>query len=210
MREPFNGISHLGAAVAAGAGLGVLQYLARGEFFRQLSLGIYGLSLVLMFAASGLYHTVKARPAVMTWLRKLDHAAIYLLIAGTYTPICLHSFEGFWKWGMLAIVWGMALIGIAIKLLWIGAPRGLTAGIYLLMGWFSVLGAGEMLAHMPAGALAWLLAGGLMFTLGALVYIARRPNIKPEVFGFHGIWHMFVILGALSHYIGIAWYIARV
>jgi hemolysin III len=78
------------------------------------------------------------------------------------------------------------------------------------MGWLSIIGLREMLVRMPAGALAWLLAGGLMFTLGALVYIARRPNIKPEVFGFHGIWHMFVILGALSHYIGIAWYIARV
>jgi len=208
MREPVNGLTHLGAAVAAGAGLGVLLYLGRGEFFRQVSLLVYGLSLVLMFAASGVYHTLRARPEILVWLRKLDHSAIYLLIAGTYTPICLHFFAGFWRWGMLAIIWGMALGGIIAKLFWINAPRWLTAGIYLLMGWLSVLALRQMLLNMPPGALIWLALGGVWFSVGAVIYILRKPNFIPGVFGFHEVWHIFVILGALSHYILIAAYVA--
>lgn len=207
-REPVNGLTHLGAAVAAGAGLGALLYLGRGEIFRQVSLLVYGLSLVLMFAASGIYHTLRARPEILVWLRKLDHSAIYLLIAGTYTPICLHFFEGFWRWGMLAIIWGMALGGITAKLFWINAPRWLTAGIYLLMGWLSVLALREMLLNMPPGALIWLALGGVWFTIGAVIYVLRKPNFIPGVFGFHEVWHIFVILGALSHYILIAAYVA--
>lgn len=208
IREPFNGLSHLGAALAAIVGLGLLIYLARGEFFRQISLTIYGLSLVGMFAASAVYHSLHAGPRLSQWLRKLDHSAIYILIAGTYTPICLNFFEGFWRWGMLVIIWSMAIGGIAIKLLVINAPRLITAGMYLLMGWFSMLAAREMLVRMPAGALAWLLAGGLLFTFGALIYVFERPNLRPGVFGYHEVWHIFVILGALSHYILIAWFVA--
>lgn len=208
LREPFNGLSHLGAAVAAGAGLGLLLYLARGEFFRQLSLLVYGLSLVLMFLASGIYHIVKARPSVLSWLRKLDHSSIYLLIAGTYTPICLYFFEGFWRWGMLVIIWTMAVAGITVKVFVINAPRFLTAGIYLLMGWIAVIASRQMFTQMPPSAIGWLLAGGLLFTLGAVVYVAKRPDFWPGRFGFHEIWHIFVILGALSHYILIAAYIA--
>ncbi len=208
LREPFNGISHLAAAVAAGLGLGLLLVLGRGQLLRQLSLLIYGLSLVLMFLASGVYHLVKARPSVLTWLRKLDHASIYLLIAGTYTPICLHFFEGFWRWGVLAVIWTMALVGIIVKVFVINAPRFLTAAIYLLMGWLGVIASRQMFAQMPPSAIGWLLAGGLLFTLGAVVYVAKRPNFWPNTFGFHGIWHIFVILGALSHYILIAAFVA--
>jgi hemolysin III len=208
IREPINGFSHLGAAIAAGIGLVILLYLARGQFFRQLSLLIYGLSLVLMFSTSAIYHLVSTRPKVELWLRKLDHSAIYLLIAGTYTPICLYFFQGFWKWGLLAIVWCMAFAGILVKLFIIKVPRGFNAGIYLLMGWFSILGIRQMVLRMPPGALVLLLAGGIMFTLGALIYILKRPNLFPGVFGFHEVWHIFVILGALAHYIVVAAFIA--
>jgi hemolysin III len=208
LREPFNGVSHLVAAAVAGIGLGVLLYLARGQLASQLSLLIYGISLTLMFSASAAYHLADARPEKMLWLRKLDHSAIYLLIAGTYTPICVAFFSGFWRWGILAIIWSMAFIGIAVKLFIIRAPRGLTAGIYLLMGWVSVFAVRQMLLYMPAGALAWLIIGGVLFTLGAVVYITKWPDILPKVFGFHGIWHIIVILAAFSHFFLILRYIA--
>ena len=162
----------------------------------------------MMFSASSVYHLVQAGPRVSQWLRKLDHSAIFLLIAGTYTPICLRFFEGFWRWGLLAIIWSMAVVGIAIKMLYIRAPRGLSAGIYLLMGWMSIFGLGEMIESMPPGALAWLLAGGTLFSLGAVIYILKRPNFVPGIFGFHEIWHIFVIFGALSHFILVARYVA--
>jgi hemolysin III len=208
LREPVNGLTHLAAALAALPGMAIMIILAQGDALKQGSLFIYGSSLVLMFSASATYHLVKARQKVLVSLRKLDHAAIYLLIAGTYTPICLHYFSGFWKWGMLAIIWSLALLGIMVKLFTINAPRWLSATLYLLMGWLSLAGIREILTAMPVEAWAWLVAGGLFFTVGALVYAIKKPDFFPGVFGFHELWHIFVILGCLSHFILITAFVA--
>ncbi len=207
-REPVNALTHLGAAVAAVPGLVLLLYLGWGEPVKQATLALYGVSLVLMFLASGLYHMVKSTPQVILGLRKFDHSAIYLLIAGTYTPICFYYLEGGWRWGLLGAVWAMAIIGIGIKLFIIKAPRWVTAGIYLIMGWLAVAAGQEIFQALSPAALAWLLAGGVFFTIGAVVYITKWPNFVPNVFGFHELWHIFVILGALSHYILIAVFVA--
>ena len=131
----------------------------------------------------------------------------------SYTPfkiiiICLYFFNGFWKWGMLAIIWMIALIGIAIKLLWINAPRWANAAVYLAMGWLAMIGAREILTTMPPGAIVWLVLGGLVFSLGAVVYATKILNFKPGVFGYHESWHIFVIIGALCHFILILTYVA--
>jgi len=208
LREPVNGLTHLVTAILAAIGTAVLLVIGWGDLARVLSLLIYGLSLVLMFSSSAAYHMTNASEGVLLWLRKLDHSAIYLLIAGTYTPICLYYFEGFWRWGLLGIVWGMALAGILVKLFIIQAPRWITAGIYLLMGWMAVLGAREMWLRMPVGALVWLALGGLFFTLGAVIYIIKKPDFFPGKFGFHEVWHIFVILGCVCHFVVIAAYVA--
>lgn len=208
LRDPVSGLTHLGAALAAAVGLAVLLLVGRGNATREVSLLVYGCSLVLMFAASATYHLVKASPQVTKLLRTLDHSAIYLLIAGTYTPICLHFFSGFWRWGMLGIIWGMAVIGISVKVFILAAPRWLSAGIYLLMGWLSLAALKEMLAAMPVGALVWLFLGGLFFTGGAVVYITKRPDPYPGRFGFHEVWHIFVILGCLCHYVLVVAFVA--
>jgi hemolysin III len=208
LREPVNGLTHFFAAIVAAAGLIVLLVLGWNNFVKAISLSIYGVSLVLLFAASATYHLVKAGPRILASLRKLDHAAIYLLIAGTYTPICAIMFTGFWKWGLLAIIWSLAVIGIVVKMFIIDAPRWVSAGIYLIMGWLCIAAIGEMLRVLPAGALVWLLVGGVTYTLGAVVYITKKFDFFPGKFGFHEVWHIFVILGALAHYISIAVYIA--
>ena len=208
LREPVNGLTHLFAAILALLGLAGLLILGHDSLVKVIALLIYGFSLVLMFSSSAAYHLVKARPRIMQLLRKLDHTAIYALIAGTYTPICLHFFSGFWAWGMLVIIWGLALAGIVVKLFVIKAPRWLTAGIYLVMGWLSLMAIRQMLLFMPVGALVCLLLGGLFFTVGAVVYILKKPDFFPGIFGFHEIWHIFVILGCLSHFILIAAYVA--
>ncbi len=208
LRDPVSGLTHLGAAIAAVVGLVVLLYLGRGNTLKEVSLLVYGISLVLMFLASALYHMIKSRPEVIQRLRKFDHSAIYLLIAGTYTPICLHFFSGFWRWGLLGIIWGMALAGIGVKLFVIKAPRWVTAGIYLLMGWLAISAIRQMLQSMPVGAFVWLLVGGLFFTIGAVVYITKKPDFWPGIFGFHEVWHILVILGCLSHFILVAAFIA--
>jgi hemolysin III len=208
LREPVNGLTHLIAAIVALIGVVILVIIGWGNPGRVFSLVVYGVSLVLLFSASATYHLVNASPQGMQRLRKFDHSAIYLLIAGTYTPICFNMFEGFWKWGLLGIVWGLALVGIGVKLFVIKAPRWLTAGVYVLMGWLCIFGFREILAVLPAGALLWLLTGGIVFTIGAVVYVTKFPNPVPGKFGFHEVWHIFVILGALAHFVMIAVYVA--
>ncbi len=208
LREPINGLTHLFAAAGAVAGLITLLVLGWHSLLKEISLGVYGTSLILLFAASSTYHIVRAEPRVIAVLRKLDHSAIYLLIAGTYTPFCVVMFSGFWKWGLFAIIWSLAITGIVVKMFIINAPRWLTAGVYVMMGWLCLAAVGEMLRVLPVGALAWLLAGGIIYTLGALVYITKILDFLPGRFGFHEVWHIFVILGALAHFIAIAGYIA--
>jgi hemolysin III len=181
-----------------------LIYRGWGDTTRVIAYLIYGISLVLLFSSSAAYHLTRSSDRVMLILRKLDHTAIYLLIAGSYTPMCLIFFEGFWRVGMLTIIWSMALVGIIVKLFVIKAPRWVTAGLYLLMGWTCVMAVGEMIRTMPAGAFVWLILGGLFYTVGAVIYITRKLDFKPDVFGFHEVWHIFVILGAASHFIMIA------
>jgi len=146
---------------------------------------------------------VRVKEKTLEVFRKIDHAAIYLLIAGTYTPICINAFSGFWKWGLLGIVWSLAVIGITLKMFFIRAPRWLNAGIYVLMGWLSISAIGPMLASLPLWVLGWLLAGGIIYTLGAVVYITRIFDFKPGVFGFHEVWHIFVLLAAAAHFVAV-------
>lgn len=206
-REPVSGFTHFFAAIAALIGTVALLIAGRGSFAREASLAVYGACLISLFGASAAYHLVRAAPRAIGMLRRLDHSAIYLLIAGTYTPFCLLAFSGFWKWGLLAIIWSMAITGIIVKIFAMSAPRWLSAGTYVIMGWLCLGAVGQMLQVLPAGALAWLTAGGVVYTLGALVYVTRVFDFAPGRFGFHEVWHIFVILGALAHFISIAAYL---
>jgi hemolysin III len=209
LREPFSAISHLLAGVAAAVGLIWLLFASIDEDpLLRLSLFVYGLTLLLMFASSAAYHGYNGSRGTRLLLKKLDHTAIYLLIAGSYTPICVHFFEGFWRGPFLAIVWSLAAAGVVLKLFLIYIPRWMTAGLYLMLGWLSVFAFGEILRAFPPGALLWLVLGGLFFSIGALVYIFKKPDFLPGRFGFHEIWHIYVILGAFSHYILIARFVA--
>jgi hemolysin III len=209
-RDPVSSWIHLVSAVLAVLGLIALLIMGRSAPLKEVSLLIYGLSLIGMFTSSTIYHSTITDDSTLLRLRKMDHSSIYLLIAGSYTPLCLNFFTGFWRWPFLGIIWLFGLTGIIVKLFVIKAPRWVTAGIYLLMGWMSVFAVKNMLATMPTGALLWLLAGGLFYTVGAVIYITKRMDFKPDVFGFHEVWHIFVSLGALCHFILIAVYIAAV
>lgn len=208
LREPVNGLTHLGAAVVSAVGLVALLIAGRSTVGKEVSLLIYGSTLVMLFAASSTYHLVKGSPRVMGILRKVDHAAIYLLIAGSYTPFCYNMFSGFWQWGLLAIVWSLALLGVIVKIFIIRSPRWLNTAIYLVLGWLVVFAVREMLTTLPVGALVWLSAGGILYTLGAIVYATKIFNFVPGKFGFHEVWHIFVILGALAHFAAVILYVA--
>lgn len=203
LREPVNSLTHWGGAVLALIGLITLLILGWGTPAKIISLIVYGASLIFLFSASATYHMVQVKEKALEIFRKIDHAAIYLLIAGTYTPFCINAFSGFWKWGMLSIIWLLALIGIVVKVFYIGALRGLNAGIYLVMGWLCLAAIGQMLAVLPVWVISWLIAGGVIYTLGAVVYITRIFNFIPGVFGFHEIWHILVMLAAAAHFVAV-------
>ena len=203
LREPVNSLTHWGGAVLALIGLIVLLIIGWDTPAKIISLAVYGVSLIFLFSASATYHMVQVKDKALEIFRKVDHAAIYVLIAGTYTPFCINAFEGFWKWGMLSIIWSLAIIGIVVKIFYIRAPRWLNAGIYILMGWLSVTAAGEMLSALPAWVLTWMIIGGVIYTLGAIVYMTKIFNFKPGVFGFHEVWHIFVLLAAAAHFVAV-------
>jgi hemolysin III len=163
---------------------------------------------VFLFGSSAAYHLIKAEPRTIVYLRKLDHTAIYVLIAGSYTPICAIMFHGFWRWGFLAVVWSMAAAGIILKMFFLATPRWVTAGVYVLLGWLGVVAAGEVNRALPTGAVIGLAVGGLIYTVGAVIYITKKLDLFPGKFGFHEVWHLFVMLAALAHFITITVYIA--
>ncbi|MCB0102028.1 MAG: hemolysin III family protein [Anaerolineales bacterium] len=203
LREPVNSLTHWGGAALALVGLVALLIVGWDTPAKIISLAIYGVSLILLFSASATYHMVQVKDKALEIFRKIDHSAIYLLIAGTYTPFCVNAFTGFWKWGLLSIIWSLAFIGILVKVFYIRAPRWVNAGIYVLMGWISVAAAGQMLAALPTWVLTWLIIGGVIYTLGAIVYMTKIFNFKPGVFGFHEVWHIFVLLAAAAHFVAV-------
>jgi len=208
MRDPASGLTHLGAAVAAVFGSAVLILIGGTSLVKIVALSVYGLSLVFLFGSSAAYHLIKAEPKTIVYLRKLDHTAIYVLIAGSYTPICAIMLTGFWRWGFLAVVWALAASGIIFKMFILATPRWVTAGVYVLLGWLGVVAAGEVKRALPGGAVIGLAIGGLIYTVGAVIYITKKLDLFPGKFGFHEVWHLFVILAALAHFITIAVYIA--
>ena len=203
LREPVNGLTHLGGAISAFFGLIVMLVVGWSGTAKVVSAVVYGLSLISMFSASAIYHMAKVKPAALQILRKMDHSAIFLLIAGTYTPFCLIAFNGFWRWGLLSIIWAIAVIGIADKIFYIKAPRWLNAGIYVSMGWLIVMAAPQMPSMLPVCVMVWLIIGGVIYTLGAVVYATKIFNFVPGKFGFHEVWHIFVLLGAAAHFISV-------
>jgi hemolysin III len=207
LREPINGLTHLAAGLLASAGVIVL--LARATSAHQLvAFGIFGFSLIVMYTASALYHLLPLSPAGIARLRRVDHMTIFVLIAGTYTPFCLLALEGGWRVGLLCLIWGLALCGILLKLLWMEAPRWLSVALYRGLGWVAVIAAPALFRAVTIGGMAWVLAGALVYSAGALIYGLRRPNPVPEVFGFHELWHLFVMAGSACHFWAVLGYIA--
>lgn len=204
LREPVNALTHGVGVLLAIAGLVVLVVLSDGEPWRTVAFAIYGATMVLLYLASTVMHAAKVRPGVLRWLRLLDHAAIFLLIAGTYTPIALVTLKAVspgWGWAVFGTVWGFALLGVVFKLVWLEAPRWLSVVLYLGMGWLALVAIVPLLRALPWTALTWLLVGGLFYSVGAVVYARKRPNPWPGVFGFHEIWHLFVLAGSVSHFV---------
>lgn len=205
MREPFSGLSHLFGVVLSAIGLIWLLSLVQGDWSKVITVSIYGLSTMCMFAASAALHLLKGSPQTLLRLRKLDHASIYLVIAGTYTPIGYHLLSGPSRWMLLGIIWLMAMLGIIYKLRrldWHGQSY-LSTLYYLLMGWFAIVAAPFWLPRVTPQVAALIVGGGIVYTIGAVVFMLERPNLHRH-FGFHELWHCFVLGGSALHFFAMA------
>jgi hemolysin III len=173
----------------------------------RLAAAIYAFSVAGLFGASALYHRVNwTSLSTRRWMRRLDHSMIFVLIAGTYTPFALLVLHGTLAHVVLAVVWGGALLGIVLKLVWIDAPKWLIAGVYLALGWVGVVTIPQVATRAGAGAVSLLVVGGLLYTVGAVIYALRRPDPSPKVFGYHEIFHLLVIAAAATHYAAVVAY----
>jgi hemolysin III len=196
-----NFYSHLLGAVASLAGYIVLLCNSSGSLTKIVLSSIYSICAIFIFSCSAVYHGQKSSDDDRNPWRRLDQIAIFFMIAGTYTPICYFYLDGWWRWGMIGAQWLLVAMGLVFKLVYIQGPRWLTTVIYVVMGWMLLIPLNQLLVSMPLNSLLLLLGGGLAYTLGAVFYAIKKPNPFPGVFGFHEIFHLLVIAGAVLHYL---------
>jgi hemolysin III len=200
-REPFNGLSHLCGAVLGIVALVVLVSLARGKPWHLSGFAVYGATLILLYLASALYHLLPVSERGIARLRMVDRVGIYLLIAGTYTPLCLVPLRGAWGWSLLGAVWGLALFGSLCEITWRTAPRWWGIGLYVVMGWLGVIAFGPLTRTLSGAGLYWLVAGGIIYSVGTVIYATQRCRLWPRAFGAHELWHLFVLGGSACHFV---------
>ncbi len=204
-RDPFSGLSHILGALLGVAGLLYLirRCLATGDFASSIPFAIFAVSVILMYTSSGVYHLVHASESTIKRLRRIDHTMIFILIAGSYTPFCLVALKNSNGLPLMVAIWGIAFAGFAVKIFWMHAPRWLSTGLYLVMGWLALLVLSPLSRALTSQGLAWLFGGGLFYSVGAVIYAVKRPNPYPPHFGFHEIWHLFVLAGTMCHFFSV-------
>ena len=205
IREPGSAITHLIAMVLASAAATPLLIKASlsADSRHLAAMTVFILSMVLLYGASTLYHSVNVEGRLLRMFRKLDHMMIFVLIAGSYTPICLLVLKGRTGLILLSLVWGIAMVGILIKAFWVFCPKWVSSILYIGMGWTCVLAFTQILNSMSTAAFGWLLAGGIIYTIGGVIYALKLPifNSRHQNFGSHEIFHLFVMGGSACHFV---------
>ena len=205
-RPRLRGIFHQ-YAFGASVLLGVPLVVSASTQTARFAAAAFAVSVAAMFGVSAVYHRVTWSPRPRAWLARIDHATIYLLIAGTYTPHALLALSGAWRVVVLAVVWSGAAAAIALKFVWVRAPKVLAAVVGVVLGWAGVAALPELVEQLGPGATGLLLAGGVLYTSGAVVYALRRPDPAPTVFGYHELFHALVVAGVVCHYASVAFFV---
>jgi hemolysin III len=201
--RPWSAITHgVGAVLALlGTALLLVQTVRTGgDVWKLVSFAVYGLSMAGLYTASTLYHCVNTSVAGRIALRKYDHASIYFLIAGSYTPVCLVALRGPWGWSLLGVIWTLALAGLCMTLAWINCPRVVTSTVYIAMGWLAVIAIYPLWRSLGGRGVFWLLLGGVLYTVGGVLYALKWPGRNNPRFGCHEIFHVFIVLGSIAHF----------
>ena len=210
LREPINGFTHLAGAILSFIGLLalVIKTALQGPSAVALTaVIIFGISMILLYSASATYHLVVSTERVISYLRRIDHAMIFLLIAGSYTPFCLIALKGTAGWVLFSVIIAIPIVGISFKLIWFNCPRWLSTGIYVLMGWLAIFLIGPLKKALSPQGLELLIIGGVFYTIGAIIY-ATKPNfLKSKYLGFHEIFHIFIMFGTLTHFLCVFKYV---
>jgi hemolysin III len=200
MKEPANTWTHFVPFLAGIVGLVLLVLETYKEPSRLVTGVIFGVSVIVLYGASTAYHWARTTPEKMLILRKLDHIAIFVLIAGTYTPVFYYGLEGVWRWTMLASVWTLSLIGMTLKIWFMNLPRSISTVFYIALGWIALVPISKIIDALPVQAMILMLLGGVFYTIGGIIYATKIFNFAPNKFGFHEIFHIFVSLGTLMHF----------
>ena len=203
LREPVSGFTHLAGIVLSAIGLWLLissSILQTDSSIYITANLLYGISLIAMYSASTFYHLLPVKPKTILLLKKIDHMTIFFLIAGTYTPFCLISLKNPLGLKMFAAIWSVAILGVFLKIFWIHAPRWFYVSVYLFMGWMGAIIFQPLAQELSGNGIIWLIAGGLFYSVGAIIYGTKRPDPFPHIFGFHEIWHLFVMAGSFCHF----------
>jgi len=209
-RDPYDGLRRWSAlthglgiflAILGTVLLLVHSYALGGSVWHYVTFAVYGGTMIELYTASTLYHSVNTSVKGRGALKKFDHASIYFLIAGTYTPICLVGLRGPWGWALFGAIWGLALLGVILSLVWIHSPRWVTAGIYLFMGWLAIFAIYPLSQVLALRGLFWLLLGGVLYTIGGVMYALKWPGRSNPKFGCHEIFHVFILLGSVCHWL---------
>ena len=202
--RPWSAITHGVGAVLAVIGTAALlagTALCGGNIWKLVSFAIYGLSMIGLYTASTLYHCINTTVHGRIALRKFDHTSIYFLIAGSYTPVCLIALRGPWGWSMFGVIWALAIAGLFLSLIWINCPRVLTSTVYIAMGWLAVVALYPLWQVLGWRGVAWLLAGGVLYTIGGVLYALKWPGRDNPRFGCHEVFHVFIVLGSVAHFV---------
>lgn len=212
IREPGSAITHfIGMMLAVFASTPLLIKAAVSDGFTAFfAMAVFMLSMIALYGASALYHSVTVKDRILRVFRKIDHMMIFVLIAGSYTPVCLIVLGGRLGYTLLAVVWTIAVIGMLVKALWITCPKWFSSIIYIAMGWVCLGVFGQLWNSLPHSAFLWLLAGGIIYTAGGIIYALKLPlfNSKHQYFGSHEIFHLFVMGGSVCHFIFMYLYVA--
>ena len=212
LKDPGSAITHGIAMLLAVAGATplIVKAARSADILHVFAVSVFILTMILLYLASTLYHSVNSTAKVNRRLKKMDHMMIFVMIAGSYTPVCLIVLGDHTGWNLLGLVWGIALVGIIINALWITCPKWFSSLIYIAMGWICILAISKIIAALPSGGFAWLLAGGIIYTVGGIIYALKLPifNSRHRYFGSHEIFHLFVMGGSLCHYMMMYQFVA--